>query len=64
MKGYTVFNAEQIDGLPGHFYATAANVVHGGSQLLGAVRARARARTPPPHRSPRCRDRGFAVLLG
>jgi len=23
MKGYTVFNAEQIDGLPGHFYASA-----------------------------------------
>jgi len=22
MKGYTVFNAEQIDGLPGHFYAS------------------------------------------
>jgi antirestriction protein ArdC len=22
MKGYKVFNAEQIDGLPGHFYAT------------------------------------------
>jgi antirestriction protein ArdC len=22
MKGYTVFNAEQVDGLPGHFYAT------------------------------------------
>jgi antirestriction protein ArdC len=22
MKGYTVFNAEQIDGLPSHFYAT------------------------------------------
>jgi antirestriction protein ArdC len=22
MKGYTVFNVEQIDGLPGHFYAT------------------------------------------
>jgi antirestriction protein ArdC len=21
MKGYTVFNAEQVDGLPGHFYA-------------------------------------------
>jgi antirestriction protein ArdC len=21
MKGYTVFNVEQIDGLPGHFYA-------------------------------------------
>jgi antirestriction protein ArdC len=24
MKGYTVFNVEQIDGLPGHFYATVA----------------------------------------
>ena len=24
MKGYTVFNAEQIDGLPAHFYATVA----------------------------------------
>ena len=24
MKGYTVFNAEQVDGLPGHFYATVA----------------------------------------
>lgn len=23
MKGYTVFNVEQIDGLPGHFYAAA-----------------------------------------
>jgi len=22
MKGYTVFNAEQVDGLPAHFYAT------------------------------------------
>ena len=26
MKGYTVFNAEQVDGLPGHFYATAEPV--------------------------------------
>ena len=24
MKGYTVFNAEQVNGLPAHFYATAA----------------------------------------
>ena len=24
MKGYTVFNAEQVEGLPVHFYATAA----------------------------------------
>lgn len=22
MKGYTVFNVEQVDGLPGHFYAS------------------------------------------
>ena len=22
MKGYTIFNAEQVDGLPAHFYAT------------------------------------------
>jgi antirestriction protein ArdC len=22
IKGYTVFNAEQVDGLPAHFYAT------------------------------------------
>jgi antirestriction protein ArdC len=25
LKGYTVFNAEQIEGLPGHYYATAEN---------------------------------------
>jgi antirestriction protein ArdC len=27
MKGYTVFNVEQIDGLPPHFYATAAPLI-------------------------------------
>jgi antirestriction protein ArdC len=27
MKGYTVFNAEQVDGLPPHFYALAAPVL-------------------------------------
>ena len=26
MKGYTVFNAEQVDGLPQHFYATVAPI--------------------------------------
>ena len=26
MKGYSVFNAEQVDGLPGHFYATVAPI--------------------------------------
>lgn len=26
MKGYTVFNAEQVDGLPNHFYATIAPI--------------------------------------
>ena len=29
MKGYTVFNAEQVDGLPGHFYATPLPVSSG-----------------------------------
>jgi len=27
MKGYTVFNAEQVDGLPAHFYATQPQTV-------------------------------------
>jgi antirestriction protein ArdC len=27
MKGYTVFNAEQIDGLPANFYATVAPLI-------------------------------------
>jgi antirestriction protein ArdC len=33
MKGYTVFNAEQIDGLPGHFYATVAPLNNGINRL-------------------------------
>jgi antirestriction protein ArdC len=46
MKGYTVFNGEQVDGLPAHFYATvtppnadikpldAAERLHGGSSAF------------------------------
>lgn len=29
MKGYSVFNADQIDGLPSHFYATPSNPAGG-----------------------------------
>jgi antirestriction protein ArdC len=35
MKGYTVFNVEQIDGLPGHYYATARPVNHDLARLEG-----------------------------
>ena len=31
MKGYAVFNAEQIDGLPAHFYATVAAITGKGA---------------------------------
>jgi len=33
MKGYTVFNAEQVDGLPGHFYATVPPLNNGIDRL-------------------------------
>jgi antirestriction protein ArdC len=33
MKGYTVFNAEQIGGLPAHFYATAATTNNDNARL-------------------------------
>src|SRR5271157_5043412 len=36
MKGYTVFNAEQIEGLPEHFYAT-FQPLNNGVTLLEAV---------------------------
>jgi antirestriction protein ArdC len=36
MKGYTVFNAEQIDGLPGHYYAT-VEPENSGIERLDAV---------------------------
>ncbi|CAM6053277.1 unnamed protein product [Sphagnum tenellum] len=36
MKGYTVFNTEQIDGLPGHYYATPAPL-NGDIEPLDAV---------------------------
>ena len=38
MKGYTVFNVEQIDGLPGHYYAAAAAVHHDVARLDAADR--------------------------
>jgi antirestriction protein ArdC len=33
MKGYTVFNAEQIDNLPGHFYAAVAPINKDNNRL-------------------------------
>jgi antirestriction protein ArdC len=33
MKGYTVFNAEQIDGLPGHFYATVPPLIRSSGSM-------------------------------
>ena len=38
MKGYTVFNAEQVDGLPGHFYATPLPVPRDMARLEGVER--------------------------
>jgi antirestriction protein ArdC len=38
MKGYTVFNVEQIDGLPGHFYATGPKVNNDVTRLDAAER--------------------------
>ena len=36
MKGYTVFNVEQVDGLPGHFYATAPPLNKGNDRIDNA----------------------------
>lgn len=38
MKGYTVFNAEQVDGLPGHFYAMSAPVLDPVARIARADR--------------------------
>ena len=38
MKGYTVFNAEQIDGLPAHFYATVPPLDNDIARLESAER--------------------------
>ena len=45
MKGYTVFNAEQIDGLPAHFYAT--EVLKNSDILAYPVRCQSRSRVRP-----------------
>jgi antirestriction protein ArdC len=39
MKGYTVFNVEQIEGLPDHYYATAAQPVLAEDERLAALEA-------------------------
>ncbi len=45
MKGYTVFNVEQIEGLPAHYHAPAAPVldpierIESSEAYFGAIRA-------------------------
>ena len=67
MKGYTVFNAEQIDGLPGHFYAsvpplnTAINRLDTVESFFANTKASIqhggnRAFSPPTATSCRCRN--------
>jgi antirestriction protein ArdC len=36
MKGYTVFNVEQIDGLPAHYYATPENPLPASERIKNA----------------------------
>lgn len=38
MKGYTVFNAEQVEGLPAHFYAMAAPALSAFERIAAADR--------------------------
>lgn len=38
MKGYTVFNAEQVDGLPAHFYSMAAPALSAFERIAAADR--------------------------
>ena len=47
MKGYTVFNVEQIDGLPEHYYAKAEAQLRPGAahRARGSVLCRDRGRT-------------------
>ena len=73
MKGYTVFNVEQIEGLPAHFYATAAPQTRPGAAYRGGrpVLRQHRGRHPPRRESgllrrrPRLRaDAALRVLRG
>ncbi len=49
MKGYTVFNAEQVDGLPTHFYATIAPINQDVERLECAERFFAATRATIQH---------------
>ena len=49
MKGYTVFNAEQIDGLPAHFYATLPPLNNEIARLESAERFFASTRATIQH---------------
>ena len=73
MKGYTVFNVEQIEGLPPHFYATAAPQIDPVQRIRGGrpVLRQHRGRHPPRRESGLLRrrtrlraDAAFRVLRG
>ena len=49
MKGYTVFNAEQIDGLPAHFYATVPPLNNDITRLESAERFFASTKATTQH---------------
>ena len=60
MKGYTVFNCEQIDGLPEHFYAQSAPLALSAPlahRRRRALRRRDRRRHPPWRQPGLLRDR-------
>ena len=73
MKGYTVFNVEQIDGLPAHFHAPAAPVLDPVQRIEGggAVLCRLGRGHPPRrqpgllrHRARLCADAAFRDVPG
>src|SRR5207237_1321493 len=49
LKSYTVFNAEQIDGLPAHYHARAEQPAHPVQRIERADRFVAHTRADLPH---------------
>ena len=50
LKGYTVFNVEQIDGLPAHFPAPAEMLLSVWLDFSSCLPISARGKTGAPHR--------------
>jgi antirestriction protein ArdC len=63
MKGYTVFNVEQIDGLPERFYAKAAPGGETGQRIARVVSLSCRDRREcPARRQSRFLEPGFKYV--